>query len=128
MSELLQGRPGGVKQFFWWLPFGHVPEMSAGELQERLRDDPPQILDVRTHVEWTRSRIEGAVNVPITELKRRLAGLDLDTERPVVAICLSAHRSVPAVRLLKARGYKDVRQLGGGMLAWWRRGLPTHSG
>jgi rhodanese-related sulfurtransferase len=128
MSQSRKGLTEGVKQYFWWLPFGHVPEMSAVELQQRLGDDPPQLLDVRTHAEWARSRIAGAVNVPITALRRRLAGLELDKERPVVAVCLSAHRSVPAVRLLKAHGYQDVRQLGGGMLAWWRRGLPTRSG
>jgi rhodanese-related sulfurtransferase len=36
----------------------------------------------------------------------------------VVAICASAHRSVPAVRLLRAAGYKNAMQLKGGMLSW----------
>jgi rhodanese-related sulfurtransferase len=35
----------------------------------------------------------------------------------VVAICLTAHRSIPAVRLLRARGF-EAAQLAGGMLAW----------
>ena len=38
--------------------------------------------------------------------------------RPVVAICLSAHRSIPAARLLRAHGFPDAAQLAGGMLAW----------
>jgi rhodanese-related sulfurtransferase len=42
----------------------------------------------------------------------------------VVAICLSAHRSPPAVRLLSRAGY-DARQLEGGMLAWRAAGLPV---
>ena len=114
-----------IKQSFWWLPFGHVPELSAHELHQKLAADPPQVLDVRTHAEWKRSQIPGAVNVPVTELKRRLPDLGLDPQRPVVAICLSAHRSIPAVRLLTAHGYRDVHQLAGGMLAWWRSELPT---
>ena len=118
-----------LKKAFWWVPFGRVPEMSAAALARQLKaDQAPQLLDVRTAAEWRRSRLAGAVNVPIVELKRRLGGLALDPGRPVVAICLSAHRSIPAVRLLADHGFSDVRQLAGGMLAWWRAGLPTDSG
>jgi rhodanese-related sulfurtransferase len=110
----------------WWLPFGRVPEVPAGELQRCLAGDyPPQILDVRTRVEWRRGHIVGAINLPINELRRGLPGLGLATNRPVVAICLSAHRSIPAVRLLRARGFEDAAQLQGGMLAWWRQDLPA---
>ncbi len=118
-----------LKKAFWWVPFGRVPETSAAALARQLKaDQAPQLLDVRTAAEWRRSRLAGAVNVPIVELKRRLGGLALDPGRPVVAICLSAHRSIPAVRLLADHGFSDVRQLAGGMLAWWRAGLPTDSG
>ena len=103
----------------WWLPFGAVPEVTGPEL-ERLLDggSPPQLLDVRTAREFEAGHIPGAQNVPITALPARLPGLALDRSRPVVAICLTAHRSVPAVRLLRRHGL-DARQLAGGMLAWW---------
>ena len=118
-----------LKKAFWWVPFGRVPEVGATDLAAELKaDQAPQLVDVRTAAEWHRSRLRGAVNVPIVELKRRLGGLALDPGRPVVAICLSAHRSIPAVRLLADNGFSDVRQLAGGMLAWWRAGLPTDSG
>ncbi|MGD2083288.1 MAG: rhodanese-like domain-containing protein [Chromatiales bacterium] len=117
-----------LKRRLWWVPFGRVPEISAQALEEaRGSANPPQILDVRTRTEWRRSRIPGAVNVPVAELRRRLPGLDLDPRRPVVTICLSAHRSIPAVRLLQARGRDDAVQLEGGMLAWWRRDLPVEA-
>ncbi len=126
MSETPPGPWDRIRRSLWWLPFGRVPELSAHALQERMvSDEPPQLLDVRTHTEWAHSRIAGAYNLPITALRRRLHGLALDPRRPVIAICLSAHRSVPAVRLLQAHGYQDVHQLAGGMLAWWRSGLPT---
>ena len=113
-----------ITQRFWWLPFGRVPEVSPSELQARIEGPvPPQILDVRTHLEWRRSRIAGAHSVPIGGLRGQMSRLD--PNRPVVAICLSAHRSIPAVRLLQHRGFRDVTQLAGGMIAWWRAGLPT---
>jgi rhodanese-related sulfurtransferase len=102
-----------------------VPALPPAELARRLAANPPQLLHLRTALEWRRSRIPGAVNVPITELRRRLPSLALDPLRPVVAIWRSAHRSVPAVQLLRAHGYPDVAQLAGGMLAWWREKLPT---
>ncbi|HOU90382.1 MAG TPA: rhodanese-like domain-containing protein [Polyangiaceae bacterium] len=102
----------------WWLPFGAVPEITAAELAARLaKGERLQLLDVRTRREHAQSRVPGAVSVPITELSTRLD--ELDPQRPTVAICLSAHRSVPAVRLLQRRGFRDVVQLAGGMRAWW---------
>jgi rhodanese-related sulfurtransferase len=108
----------------WWLPFGQVPELAPGALAERLGREPrPQLLDVRTHAEFAHGHIAGAVNLPITALSDGLAALRLDPARPVVAICLTAHRSVPAVRLLRQRGF-DALQLAGGMIAWRARKLP----
>jgi rhodanese-related sulfurtransferase len=115
-----------LRRMFWWLPVGRVPEVSAFRLREQLSGPAaPQILDVRTAAEWRRSHIEGAVSVPIQTLGRRLPELGLDPAQPVVAICLSAHRSIPAVRLLRSRGFDGVAQLQGGMLAWWREELPV---
>jgi rhodanese-related sulfurtransferase len=115
-----------VARRLWWVPFGSVPEVTPEELQRRLSGPaPPQLLDVRTAMEWRNGRICGAVHIPINELRRRLVQSAMDPERPVVAICLTAHRSIPAVRLLQRRGFKDAAQLAGGMKAWRRRGLPT---
>ena len=109
-----------------WLPIGRVPEIKAKALQEALADsNPPRILDVRSNAEWQKSRITGAVNIPITELGSRIGELPFDRNDPIVAICLSAHRSIPAVRLLKQNGYGNVRQLRGGMLSWWAGKLST---
>ena len=112
---------------FWWWPFGRVPEISAQELQRMIRkpESAPVILDVRTVSEWSGARIAGSMNVPVTVLKAKLPGLKLDKARPVVAVCRSAHRSIPAVRLLQQQGYQDVCQLQGGMLAWLEAGLPV---
>ena len=115
-----------LKQLFWWVPFGSVPEISPKELYAKLKNgEGPHMIDVRSPGEWRTSHIEGAVNVPVTSLKQALKNLKIPLERPVVTICLSAHRSIPAVRLLELVGYKDVRQLQGGMQAWWRDGLPV---
>ena len=48
-----------------------------------------------------------------------------DDGRRCVPVCLSAHRSLPAVRLLRKHGRADAAHLAGGMRAWWKAGLPT---
>jgi len=117
-------------KLFWWLPFGKVPEISATELAEKMNNPDlcPQLLDVRTHTEWHNGHLADSVNIPITEL---LSKIDKFTffkkDKPIVAICLSAHRSIPAVRLLRRHGFQDVTQLAGGMLAWRRHGLPEQT-
>ena len=108
----------------WWLPFGAVPELPAAELAELVRGEaPPQVVDVRSALEFASGHIAGALSVPITSFAELLPGLGLDPRRPVVAICLTAHRSIPAVRLLRRGGF-DARQLAGGMLAWRAARLP----
>jgi rhodanese-related sulfurtransferase len=108
----------------WWLPFGRVPEIAAAELAAALDGAaPPQLVDVRTPGEYHAGHIHGAVLAPITQLAARAPALGLDPARPVVAVCLSAHRSIPAVRLLQRLGFRAA-QLAGGMHAWRARGLP----
>ena len=112
----------------WWLPFGKVPEIAPAALAERLRAKaPPQLVDVRTAAEFAAGHLRGAVSAPIGSLSSRLDGLGLDAGRPVVAICLSGHRSIPAVRLLGTRGF-EASQLAGGMLAWRAARLPEVKG
>ena len=117
---------GVLLKLLWWLPFGKVPEVSATELDSMRAQGAarPQIIDVRTGTEWRSGHIAGAVHAPIAELGARIAALQLDGARPIVAICRSAHRSVPAVRLLQRHGFSNACQLQGGMLAWQQAGLP----
>lgn len=61
----------------------------------------------------------------IGQLKRSLAAGEIEPGREVVAVCLSATRSIPAVRLLQQNGVSNAKQLAGGMRAWLGAGLPT---
>ncbi|MBI5305360.1 MAG: rhodanese-like domain-containing protein [Chloroflexi bacterium] len=111
----------------WWFPFGRVEEIAPRELREQLARDGHalQLIDVRSEIEFNQGHLAHARNVPINVLPRQLASLHLDPNRPVIAICLSGHRSVPAYRLLKRTGFRQVYSLAGGMVAWWSARLPT---
>lgn len=103
-----------------WIPFGAVPEISPENLSAVLlsADSSIQLLDVRMQSEWTRHHIEGAINVPILHLSSSLERIPFQKTLPIVAICLSGHRSIPAVRVLQKAGFEQVCQLEGGMKAW----------
>ena len=111
----------------WWFPFGSVAEIAPRDLHAKLENDGAdlQLLDVRTEAEFESGHIVRARNVPLHSLPQRLAELRLDPNKPVIAICLSGHRSVPAYRLLKRAGFREVFSLAGGMLAWQSNHLPT---
>lgn len=117
-----------ISRLSQWLPFGHVPEMDTTAVFQHLENNNIQIVDVRTSLEWGKSHIKGACNLPITHFSRgSVDQLQLNTDQLTIVICLSAHRSIPAVRKLKLLGFNNVYQLKGGMLSWWKAKLPTIS-
>ena len=73
--------------------------------------DKPLLLDVRTPSEYAAGHIPDAVNVPVDELRARLA--DVPKGRLVVAYCQVGQRGYLATRLLTQSGYA-VSNLSGG--------------
>lgn len=75
-----------------------------------------QLVDVREPIEVLCGTITGAVNIPLGDLPERIK--ELDPNRPVVLLCRSGVRSTVAAEQLTSAGFKDVVNLGGGMLAY----------
>ncbi|MCB9780551.1 MAG: rhodanese-like domain-containing protein [Alphaproteobacteria bacterium] len=69
-----------------------------------------QLLDVRTPMEFRGGHVQGATNIPVDELGRRLD--ELDQARPVVVYCRSGARSHRASGLLQHAGFAQVWDLG----------------
>lgn len=74
------------------------------------------LLDVRTPSEFASGHIDGAVNIPVQELERRIAEIH-DRRRPIVVYCQSGRRSAAATQMLRSAGYAEVHDLGP-MSAW----------
>ncbi|MEZ6141917.1 MAG: FAD-dependent oxidoreductase [Zavarzinella sp.] len=73
--------------------------------------EKPLIVDVRTPLEYTQGHIEGAINIPVDDLRQRMS--ELAPERPVVVYCQVGQRGYLATRILLQHGYQ-VKNLGGG--------------
>jgi molybdopterin/thiamine biosynthesis adenylyltransferase/rhodanese-related sulfurtransferase len=74
------------------------------------------VLDVRNLPEIEICRIAGSIVIPLPELAERLG--ELDRDRPMVVHCKSGMRSAKAIALLRERGFTQMRNLTGGILAW----------
>ena len=80
------------------------------------RGDKFTLLDVREPHEFQICRIPGSILIPLGELPKRYAELDKNGE--LVVHCKMGGRSAKAVDFLKQNGFKQARNMTGGILAW----------
>lgn len=73
------------------------------------------LLDVRDADEFKRSRIDGAVNIPLSELRSRID--ELPKDREIMTYCLIGQRSYYANRILVQNGFK-AKNISGGYLIY----------
>ena len=100
--------------------------VSRAELIDRAKADLVTVLDVRPEDEFALGHLPGAINIPMRDLKRRLAELDRNQE--IVAYCRGPYcvLSFEAVSALRARGFK-IRRLEDGYPEWRAAGLPVET-
>lgn len=96
-------------------PIG-IPSVSARDLVGLLSRDEVYLVDVREAREIDIARIPGAVHVPLGDVAARASEFPMD--RDVVLYCRSGVRSAKALRLLQSLGFRRVKTLEGGILAW----------
>lgn len=98
--------------------------VSRHELARRLKNRTAVVLDVRPEDEYALGHVPGALNIPMNELKRRLAELPKDQE--IVAYCRGPYCvfSFEAVAFLRKRGF-FVRRLEDGFPEWKAAGFAT---
>lgn len=70
------------------------------------------LVDVRTPEEYSLGTIDGAVNIPLDDLRGRLGEIDRDSD--IIVFCAVGLRGYLAQRILLGRGYRRVRNLAGG--------------
>jgi len=97
-------------------PVDNAIEITPLDLKRRMdAGDTLLILDVREPQEYQINRIEGSVLIPLGEVPRRYAELDVEVE--IIAQCKSGARSGKAADFLRSKGFR-VKNLTGGILRW----------
>jgi CoA-disulfide reductase len=74
------------------------------------------LVDVRTPMEYKLGSIPGAVNIPVDELRERLE--EIPKDKVVYILCQVGLRGYIACRILKQKGYGQVKNLSGGYKTW----------
>ena len=98
-------------------PVTNLGEIEPVEVKQKIdRGDAFTLIDVRELHEYQICRIPTSKLIPLGELPKRLNELDKDAV--IVAHCKSGMRSAKAVDILKQAGFRNVRNLKGGILAW----------
>jgi adenylyltransferase/sulfurtransferase len=93
-----------------------VPEIQPEDLKRRMdAGENIFVLDVREPHEYQICNLNGYL-IPLGDLPKRMN--ELDSSREIVAHCRSGVRSGKAVDFLRQAGFRKVKNLAGGILAW----------
>lgn len=94
-----------------------VQDIKPAELKGLLDNgNKPLLLDVRQPEEVEAASIGGALCIPMNEVPWRMDELDPSGE--IVVFCHHGGRSAQVAQLLTMRGFKNVKNLDGGIDAW----------
>ena len=99
-------------------------EIDVTELKQKLdRGDNFVLIDVREPHEYRICSIPGSKLIPLREFPRHVG--EFDPEADIVIHCKSGMRSAKACAVLRQAGFKNVRNVLGGILAWSDRVDPS---
>lgn len=91
--------------------------ITAAELNERIqRGEALNLLDVRDKLEYHTHNIGGA-NIPLGKLHAQMHELEWDNNDEIIVICKVGLRSKTGKLILEQKGYQNVRNLEGGLMA-----------
>ena len=94
-----------------------IPEITVKELKSRMdAGEKPTVIDVREPYEFAIARIPGVKLIPLGQLGERSGELDPNAE--IILQCRSGMRSANALELLRSKGFTNLKNLKGGILAW----------
>jgi len=101
-----------------------ITEVAVSEVVSLL-DDGYQVLDVREPAEFISGTIDGAMNVPRGVIEaaadRQFPGKNAnmqDRDKKWVLLCATSGRSAMAAVALQQMGFKNIKNINGGMAAW----------
>ena len=105
------------------------PSLSPAEAREmigkRAGDPAFVLLDVRTPKEFDAERIEGAVMVDYLSPSFRTEIAKLDRKKTYLVYCRTGHRTIGALKVMRASGFPDASVITGGITKWKEAGFPT---
>lgn len=94
---------------------GFSPLVTAEQAAATFRPQTHLILDVRNLGEYAGGHVEGSINIPVDELRGRLA--EVPQDKTIFVHCKVGFRGHLAARILRENGYQNVFNITGGYLS-----------
>ena len=85
-------------------------ELKCDELRE-LVENGGQLIDVRSHLEYSQGALKNAVNIPLETIPNNTN--TTDKSKPVMLYCVSGMRARAVKQFLESLGFNYVYNLGG---------------
>lgn len=92
-------------------------EISAADAAALLKANGARLIDVREMWEFSTTRIDGSLLIPMGDVPSR-AHQELDPEERLVIVCHHGIRSMNVTVWLRNQGFEQAQSLRGGIDAW----------
>ncbi|AUN99676.1 rhodanese-like domain-containing protein [Bacteriovorax stolpii] len=103
-----------------------IKEIDVQELKSKLDNKENFVfIDCREQEEWNEAHIEGATLIPLSTFQEKYETVLTDKNAPIVVQCRSGKRSMNACMFLLSKGFSDLNNLEGGIMAWQEAGFPV---
>ena len=103
----------------------HINITSPNDFEEKSKKRSIKIFDVRKPFEFKSSHLKNSINIPLNNLNQNIK--DSERENELFLHCQTGYRSMIASSLLKIKGYKNVNDIDGGLMALKSFGIKTFS-
>ena len=96
-------------------------EISVQKLKKMVDDHEDfMLVDVREEYEWDICKIDGAKLIPLSRIMNDDIDIleNIEKDKKIVLHCHSGARSAEALNILRSKGFKNLKNLVGGIDAW----------
>lgn len=91
----------------------------------KMNDADTVVVDVREPHEYLKGHIENSINIPLGKFPEKVNTLDKHKSSPIIVVCQSGSRSVPACKTLTKENFENVFNMIGGMQSWQDSNFPV---
>ena len=99
--------------------------LNVAETVLRMNRDKAVVIDVCEPGEYAAGHINGARNVPLSQLEALLPNVVKNKATPVILVCQAGVRSGRALAVARKLGYENAQSLAGGLKAWQAASMPV---
>ncbi|HEV7765171.1 MAG TPA: rhodanese-like domain-containing protein [Thermoanaerobaculia bacterium] len=106
------------------------PRISVEDLREKTKAGNVTVIDVRDAGAYAAAHVPGSLHIALSSVESNLDLLPKDKNAEIVTYCTcpAEESSISAGEILNRHGYKNVKALFGGLVAWRQLDYPLDKG